>query len=117
MLPRPRAEPSGTENLLTPLRQRMLQDMQMRNLSPHTQQVNARAVARLAAYHKTPPDRLAMEQVRAFLVHLVDQQISFSLFNQIRCALVFFYRITLGHDWNFDGFLCQKQPKRLPVVL
>jgi site-specific recombinase XerD len=95
----------------------MLQDMQMRNLSPHTQEAYIRAVAKLAAFHKTSPDRLDQEQVRGFLVHLVGQQISFSLFNQIRCALVFFYRVTLGRDWHFDRFPCQKQAKRLPVVL
>jgi len=102
---------------VTALRQRMLQDMQMRNLSPHTQDAYVRAVAKLAAYYKTPPDRVDREQVRAFLVHLVGQQVSFSLFNQTRCALVFFYRITLGRDWDFDRFPCQKQAKRLPVVL
>jgi integrase/recombinase XerD len=102
---------------MTPLRQRMLQDMQMRNLSPHTLEAYVRAVARLAAFYKVSPDRLDLEQVRAFLVHLVGQQVSFSLFNQIRCALVFFYRITLGRNWDFDRFPCQKQAKRLPVVL
>ncbi len=95
----------------------MLQDMQMRNLSPHTQNAYVRSVAKLAAYFKTPPDQIKPEQVRAFLVHLVEKKVSFSLFNQTRCALVFFYRITLGRDWNFDRFPCQKQPKRLPVVL
>jgi integrase/recombinase XerD len=102
---------------MTPLRQRMLQDMKMRNLSPHTREAYVRAVAKLAAYHKTPPDRLALEQVRDFLVHLVQKQVSFSLFNQTRCALVFFFRVTLGRDWNFDRIACQKQEKRLPVVL
>jgi site-specific recombinase XerD len=95
----------------------MLQDMQMRNLSPHTLEAYVRAVARLAAFYKTSPDRLDLEQVRNFLVHLVGQRVSFSLFNQIRCALVFFYRVTLGRDWDFDRIACQKQPKRLPVVL
>jgi site-specific recombinase XerD len=95
----------------------MLQDMQMRNLSPHTLEAYVRAVARLAAFYKTSPDRLDLEQVRAFLVHLVEQQVSFSLFNQTRAALVFFYRVTLGRDWAFDRIACQKQPKRLPVVL
>jgi len=95
----------------------MLQDMQMRNLSPHTLEAYVRAVARLAAFYKMSPDRLNLEQVRGFLVHLVGQKVSFSLFNQIRCALVFFYRITLGRDWDFDRFPCQKQAKRLPVVL
>jgi integrase/recombinase XerD len=102
---------------MTPLRQRMLQDMQMRNLSPRTQDAYIRAVARLAAFYKLSPDRLDLEQVRSFLVHLVGQRVSFSLFNQVRCALVLFYRVTLGRDWAFDRIGCQKQPKRLPVVL
>jgi integrase/recombinase XerD len=102
---------------MTPLRQRMLQDMQMRNLSPHTLQAYIRAVAKLATFYKTSPDRLDLEQVRSFLVHLSGQQVSFGLFNQTRCALVFFYRITLGRDWNFDRIACQKREKRLPVVL
>ena len=102
---------------MTPLRQRMLQDMQMRNFSCHTLQAYIRAVAKLAAFYKMSPDRLDLEQVRAFLVHLVGQQVSFGLFNQTRAALVFFYRVTLGRDWAFDRIGCQKQPKRLPVVL
>src|SRR4051794_24153956 len=102
---------------MTPLRQRMLQDMQMRNLSPHTLEAYLRAVARLAAFYKMSPDQLDIEQVRNFLVHLVGQKVSYGLFNQVRCALVFFYRVTLGRDWAFDRIACQKQPKRLPVVL
>lgn len=102
---------------MTALRQRMLQDMQMRNLSPHTQEAYVRAVAKLAAHYQMPPDRIEPDQVRAFLVHLVGRKVSFSLFNQVRCALVFFYRVTLGRTWDFDRFPCQKQAKRLPVVL
>ena len=102
---------------MTPLRQRMLQDMQMRNFSRHTHEAYIRAVARLAAFYQMSPDRLNLEQVRAFLVHLAGQQVSFGLFNQTRAALVFFYRVTLGRDWAFDRIGCQKQPKRLPVVL
>jgi integrase/recombinase XerD len=102
---------------MTPLRQRMLQDMQMRNFSCHTHEAYIRAVAKLATFYKTSPDRLGLEQVRAFLVHLAGQQVSFGLFNQTRAALVFFYRVTLGRDWAFDRIGCQKQPQRLPVVL
>jgi integrase/recombinase XerD len=102
---------------MTPLRQRMLQDMQMRNFSCHTHEAYIRAVAKLAAFYKMSPDRLDLEQVRAFLVHLAGQQVSFGLFNQTRAALVFFYRVTLGRDWAFDRIGCQKRPKRLPVVL
>jgi integrase/recombinase XerD len=102
---------------MTPLRQRMLQDMQMRNFSCHTHEAYLRAVAKLAAFYKMSPDRLDLEQVRAFLAHLAGQQVSFGLFNQTRAALVFFYRVTLGRDWAFDRIGCQKRPKRLPVVL
>jgi integrase/recombinase XerD len=102
---------------MTPLRQRMLQDMQLRNLSPHTRHAYVRAVARLAAFYRTSPDRLDREQVRGFLVHLASRRLSFSLFNQVRCALVFFYRVTLGRDWDFGRIACQKQHQRLPVVL
>ena len=102
---------------MTPLRQRMLQDMQMRNFSPHTLEAYLRAVARLATFYKLSPDRLDLEQVRNFLVHLVGQQVSYGLFNQVRAALVFFYKVTLGRDWSFDRIGCQKRPKRLPVVL
>jgi site-specific recombinase XerD len=91
--------------------------MQMRNFSCHTHEAYIRAVAKLAAFSKMSPDRLDLEQVRAFLVHLAGQQVSFGLFNQTRAALVFFYRVTLGRDWAFDRIGCQKQPKRLPVVL
>jgi integrase/recombinase XerD len=102
---------------MTPLRQRMLHDMQMRNLSPHTQGAYLRAVAKLAAHFQTPPDRLQPEQVRSFLVSLVQRRVSFSLFNQTRCALVFFYHITLGRDCVLDRIACQKQERRLPIVL
>lgn len=102
---------------MTPLRQRMLQDMQMRNLSIHTQEAYVRAVAKLAAYFQAPPDQLQHEQVRSFLLQLVQQRVSSSLFNQTRCALRFFYGVTLGRDWTLDRIVCQKQEKRLPVVL
>lgn len=102
---------------MTPLRQRMTHDLQMRNLSPLTQEAYLRAVAKLAAFYKTPPDRLDPEQVRAFLTHLVDRHASYGHFNQTRCALLFFYRVTLGRDWDFGRFPCQKRPKTLPVVL
>ena len=100
---------------MTPLRQRLLQDMQMRNLSPHTQEAYVRAVARLAAYYNTAPDRLDAEQIRSFLVHLVQQRVSFSLFNQIRCAR-FFYHITLGREVALDRVPVRSREKA-PIVL
>jgi integrase/recombinase XerD len=103
---------------MTPLRQRMLEDMQLRNLSPQTQRAYVRAVAKLAQFYQKSPDQLQREEVRAYLVHLVQKrQVSFSLYNQIRCALRFLYQVTLGREWVLDRIVCQKVAKRLPVVL
>lgn len=103
---------------MTPLRQRMLEDMQLRNLSPHTQEAYIRAVAQLALHYHKPPDQLEPEQVRAYLVYLVqERQVAPSSYNQIRCALRFFYQVTLGRPWVMERIVCQKPPKHLPAVL
>jgi integrase/recombinase XerD len=103
---------------MTPLRQRMLDDLQMRNLSVHTQEAYIRAVAKLAQHYRKPPDQLTREEVRAYLVHLIqDRHASPSLYNQVRAALKFFYQVTLGQEWVLDRIVCQKTGRRLPVVL
>jgi hypothetical protein len=77
---------------MTPLRQRMLEDMQLRNLSLNTPEAYVRAVAQLAKFDKQSPEQLQREEVRAYLVHAVQQRrVSASTFNQIRCALCFLY--------------------------
>jgi integrase/recombinase XerD len=103
---------------MTPLRQRMLEDMQLRNFSPNTREAYLRAVAQFALHYKKSPDQLGMEEVRAYLLHLVnDRHAAPSTFNQVRCALRFFYRVTLDRDWALDRIVCQKEEKKLPVVL
>ena len=103
---------------MTPLRQRLLEDMQMRNLSPHTQLAYVSAVARFARYHNRSPEQLGTEEVRAFLLHLVREcHAAPSTYNLARCALRFFYRVTLGRECVPDRIVCQKERKRLPVVL
>ena len=103
---------------MTPLRERMIEDLQLRRLSPHTQEAYIRAVAQLAKHYHRSPDQLTHEQVRAYLVHLVrDRQVSSSSFNQVRCALQFFYRVTLRKDWILEGIVCAKMEKKLPVIL
>jgi len=102
---------------MTPLRQRLIDDLRMRNLSPHTQEAYVRAVAQFARHFGTSPDQLGREQIRAYLLHLVNRKASWSLYNQVRCALHFFYRVTLGKDWPKEEVICAKVPKRLPVVL
>ncbi len=102
---------------MTPLRQRMLEDMQMRNLSPRTQEAYIRAVAKFAKQFGKSPELLGPEDVRTFLLALIKRGASWSLYNQSRCALHFFYRVTLKKDFPKAEIVCAKAPKRLPVIL
>ena len=77
---------------LTPLRQRMLDDLQIRNDSPHTVDAYLRSVAQFAKHFHTAPDRLDAEHVRTYQLHLLHQQASKSIFIQTVCALRFFLR-------------------------
>jgi hypothetical protein len=82
---------------MTPLRQRMLEDLRVRNYAPKTQAIYIENVARFAAHFGQSRELLGTEQIRTYLVHLVEERrVSWSLFNQTVCALRFLYRVTLG---------------------
>ena len=68
---------------MTPLRKRMLEDMQIRNLSPHTIDGSLRYVAQFAQHFKTSPDRLGPEHIRTYQLHLLNQQVSESILMRI----------------------------------
>lgn len=103
---------------MTPLRQRMIEDMQLRNLAKNTQALYLHAVERLARFYNQSPDKLTRDQVRKFLVHLVtNEKASPSTINVYRCGLQLFYRVTLRRSWILDDIVCAKAHKHLPVVL
>ena len=81
---------------MSPLRRHMIEDMTVRNLSPATQRPYVSAIAKFSRYFGRSPDRLDLEDVRAFQVHLVSTGISWSALNQIVSALRFFYGVTIG---------------------
>ena len=102
---------------MSPLRRRMIEDMTVRNLSPATQRSYISAVSKFSRYFGRSPDRLHLEDVRAFQVHLVSTGISWPALNQIVCALRFFYGVTLGEALIPERIPYARQPLKLPVVL
>lgn len=103
---------------MTALRQRMIQDMQLRNLSPNTVEAYVYAVAQFARHFGQSPEQLTAEQARAYLLHLVQEKhASWSRYNLARCGLQFLYRVTLGQDEHLRRVPCARMPKRLPTVL
>lgn len=102
---------------ISPLRRRMIEDMTVRNLSPATQRSYVHAVAKFSRYFGRSPDRLGLEEVRAFQVHLVSRGISWPALNQTVCALRFFYGVTLGQAELPERIPHAREPRKLPVVL
>jgi site-specific recombinase XerD len=102
---------------INPLRRRMIEDMTVRNLSPATQRSYISAVAKFSRFFGRSPDRLDLEDVRAFQVHLVAKGISWPGLNQVVCALRFFYGVTLRRDEIPERIVYARQPRKLPEVL
>lgn len=102
---------------VSPLRQRMLEDMRMRRLAPKTQTAYIRAVRRFTAYLGRPPDTATVEDLRNFQLYLVDHGISPTTLNATITALKFFCEITLGHPELMARMQAVHLPRTLPVVL
>src|SRR6266849_8572962 len=81
---------------ISPLRQRMIDDMAFRNMSPNTRKVYTYAVANFSAFHGRSPDKLGIEDVRAYRLHLMARGLKTNSINPIIGALRFFYGTTLG---------------------
>jgi integrase/recombinase XerD len=102
---------------ISPLRRRMTEDMTVHNLSPETQRSYISAVSKFSRFFGRSPDRLDLEDVRTFQVHLVAKGISWPGLNQVVCALRFFYGITLRRDEIPERIVYARQPRKLPEVL
>src|SRR6516225_1949684 len=102
---------------VTPLRQRMLEDMRIRKLEARTQEAYIRAVRKLAAYLHRSPDSATVEDLRNFQLHLVDSGTSPITLNATLTGLRFFFDVTLGRVELMAKMQPVKLPRTLPVVL
>jgi len=102
---------------VTPLRQRMLEDMRMRKLEPRTQEAYIRAVRKLAAWLHRSPDTATVEDLRNFQLHLVDEGASPMTLNVTLTGLRFFFDVTLQRLELMARMHPVKLPHKLPVVL
>jgi integrase/recombinase XerD len=103
---------------MTELRQRMIEELRLRNYSPNTITVYIRCVAQFAQHFGLSPEQLGPEHIRQYQLFLVQQRkVSWALFNQTVCALRFFYHHILHRDWMIDYIPYPRREDKLPVIL
>ncbi|MFO7543590.1 MAG: tyrosine-type recombinase/integrase [Thiobacillus sp.] len=103
---------------MTRLRQRMLEDMAVRNLAENTQSAYVQQVVAYARHFHRPPEELGPEAVRAYQIHLTQtRMLSPSSISVATGALRFLYNVTLKRGWGVEEIPMPKRPFRLPVIL
>jgi site-specific recombinase XerD len=102
---------------MTPLRQRFLDELTRRNYSPRTVEAYLAGVLKLVRHSGRAPDQVNADDLRAFQLHLIQRQVSWSQFNQVSCALRFLYAHVLGRPDFVPYVPFARKPRRLPVVL
>lgn len=104
---------------MTPLRQRMLDDMQIRNLSPHTQASYVQQVSLFARHFGKSPHELSPDDIRTYQIYLTNERklAPQSILIAVS-AIRFLYRVTLKKDWTIEEAIptCKK-PQKLPTIL
>lgn len=103
---------------MTPLRQRMLDALELRGMAARTCESYIDAVARLARHYRRSPDTLEAEQVRQYLLHLLrERKLARSSVNQYGCAYRFFYGTVLGLEGDAFQIPLAPAPQKLPEIL
>jgi len=103
---------------MTRLRQRMVEDMQLRGLSEETQEAYVRAVRQLAEHYGKSPQRISDEELRQYFLHLTNvKQLSSSTIKVALYGIKFLFRHTLRKEWPTLDLVRPRREKKLPVVL
>ncbi len=103
---------------VSPLRERMIEDMHLHRFSIRTQSSYVRSVKGLAAYYNRSPERLSEEEIRKYFVHLTcERKLARPTVTIALCGIKFFYEKTLKRDWSLTGVPTPKREKKVPVVM
>ena len=103
---------------MTRLKQRMIEDLQLRGLSPRTQEAYVRAVRQLAEHYGKTPDELTEEELRQYFLYLRNEKrASISVCRIALCGIKFFYQHSLKRAWPTLDFVRLPQEQKLPTVL
>jgi integrase/recombinase XerD len=103
---------------MTPLRQRMVEDMQLRNLGSETQRAYVFYITGLARFYQTSPDQLSLEEIREYQLYLINERrLSPESINAFVSAARFLYHVTLETPWPEGALPRCRVPYKLPVVL
>ena len=108
---------NATTQTVSPLRQRFLDDMRMRKLSPKTQSAYLRAVIQFSVWFGRSPDTASAEDLRRYQLHLVDRGISPISLNAAITGLKFFFETTIDRAELMNKMQPVHVPHKLPVVL
>jgi integrase/recombinase XerD len=101
---------------MTPLRRRMTEDMEVRNLSPHTQNSYVQQVSLFARHFSKSPEVLGPEEIHSYQVYLTNEKklAPGSILIAV-AALRFLYKVTLRKDWSLEEIIpAPKKPQKLP---
>jgi integrase/recombinase XerD len=108
---------NDTSPKISPLRQRMIEDMRMRKLAPKTQSSYIRAVRHFAGYLGRSPDTASAEDLRRYQLHCVDRGVSAITLNATISGLKFFFEVTLDHPELMAKMRPVRVAHTLPVIL
>ena len=106
-----------TTTAITPLRQRMIEDMSARKLCVGTQRGHIRSCKRFAAFLKRSPITASLEDIRRFQLHLADTGVSICNRNRIMTGLRFLFRVTLRRLDLAEEIYHIREPQKLPLVM
>src|ERR1041384_3466125 len=110
--------PIPTARRVTPLRQRMIEDMMVRNFAANTQESYLRQVSLFARHFNRSPEQLGPEEIRAYQIYLAEERkVSVGTRIVAVSALRFLYAVTLQRDWSVQFIPAPKKDHRLPVIL